>query len=739
MLGDGIMPVNMPEFRFKVKSYRFMPKASADKERDAHKAGFRKGELTGFNGPWNIGIIGLGRLGAPSLVEIARHKLLSDLGTFYLATSNRAAAEAVVRDARTASGGNAKAEILPMKWDSIDTGVSRQSLETIVENTHICIVAAEDAAKYQELCRKAGIDLTAPKDRNIQTRANLPWINKIAPFFGGYNGMVVKASNLSDSLGYGFAVSSGLDPSQVISLNYVDTMRLRGDIREIRAFLVADGLDEIYPELGQEESEKSMYVYAVGTHNDPYCIIYLDGKRIDHKLKPDSREMLNATIRNWGQEQVMAKKAKGATGGETGIAVAETIARIIDGGPPVSCSVFFDSPIEPEQCYFGVPVVFKPVEGLQVPRPHIIEDQVAQLFTEEGFLRRLEAQRAEICSLRKDGLIKGVIKAKIGDDFGDLYAISGDEKHLNRYHLISSEGNDLHPVKQQPALGIQALGRGRKGKNERICVILNRSSQRNRKSMEIRVLEDGEQKGGIGPIRHQVTSAVENNGTIYAAVRKSEEIVIAAFEFEDTQYTESMFEAQIEKGIKVDGEIDSMCFSDMDGGTLFYSSQGKVYCSGTNLESPRELAETGDIISRLKAFPDQRIVAAIGYEGVYILNFVGADDKRRKKFIPAYNGKADVDIRGGKVRVVSAEENGTLTLSYYPAESFFTEENPRQVPSEKAFHELWKLNLNGNNVFAFSKEGKRVKLRVLDECFEKVHEFNLLGINPIKRYEMIER
>jgi len=687
MLGDGIMPVNMPEFRYKVKTYRFMPEIRKSLGHLREEA-FRAGKMfASLPERWNIGIIGMGKLGCSSLVEIARLKnpknpsLMSGLGKFFLATSNPGKARAAVRSAHTSSEGSIDAEVLPLQWDALDRDPSRRSIETIVENAHICVIAGEDTAAYLRLCEKLGYDPEKPKDRNVQTRANFPWINLIAPVFEGFKGLGVMASNLSDSLGYGFALRSRLDPTQVVALNYIDTMRLKGDVKAIKQILLDDGFGLKYPRLMEEGSEDLIFAYSVGSHNDPYCIIYFDGKRIDKEMVELSRKRLNKAIKGWGQEQVKAG-GRGATAGETGVAVARTLESIMDGGEPVCCSVFFDSPVEGEQCYFGLPVVFKPVEGKTTPRPRVIEDQVRELFGEDGFVERLQAQRAEIRELRKEGLIEGTIV--VGPppqrilDLGYLYVSGseGEKRGVKEFRVSNDKGEDLHHLNFLSSDKVPDI-RGLAAIDDKYVYCWSGVQSATNPKNCIHVLENMKVVNSIGPINAPLKGVKAMGGKLYIGVgqRQGDKIIILDAE---KRCPPDELAGMIAEAPDLGFKLKSFDVMKTGEGHVVYacSSMGDIYLLDGSLArvSEEPFSQAAPTAKSIFGLEGTNLVLAYNSQSV---SFVGTGGRKRR--IEVKPKLFATDMHEGRLRALKGSDQGLELRAYDNPDDVLKPENEGEL------------------------------------------------------------
>ena len=715
-----------------------------------------------INQRWNIGIIGFGEVGQRTLEHLetlAERGKGSDVGDFYIATSKKKENEGdrgnIALDSSVTTHSNRQPMCLGIDWKNLDSDESQKTLQTIVDETDICIVSGDVGdEEFERICREEGID---PEDkekrRDMKTKANIGWVNKIAEKFRDYKGIVLMITNLSDDLAYAFG-NHMQDPYQVVGMSYVDTARLHAIKRKIRDIIVGGvpGITDEFKELktGGDDVLENITVYSVGTHDNPYPLIYYRHRLIT-ELTEKEMQPIRDELKSWGFEMLRRDRK---TDNQTGKAAAETVIQMMRGAVPMPVSLLFDyksSTANEKQGYFTVPVMFK-LEAVERkgkprlrPRPRVIKPQLEFLLEREGFRELVHQHAAKLRARKiigKDGneepmfpVIEDVHKcsAEGALDFGDLYAVADDSKSLNRYFLTNEKGTELNPQKM-PLVGLEGIS---SCKDSRLCCILEMKTRPRTVTRSVAVVEDDRVVRRLGPFPEEILHASLAGDDLYVAfmAEKGTRIV----RFEPKSYSAVDLDEKVKSGVYVKGEVYAMGVSEDNGGLLVYSARGRVFCSDLKLQNQRVFAETGTEIERLKILPKARLVIGTDDEKLHVWSINNPEEDYTSFNV---NGSYfDAFAGNGEITVLYASDNGISLETFKSKEELFSrKEGAAAHPAVRVKTDnLMGLHLLGDYIAAGLIEEGENHLKVFGRDFTQVEDFVINEAEFLGGYEVAER
>jgi len=651
-------------------------------------------------GNYRIGIFGMGGLGNYSLTQFMRLKkseLHSRVSNIFLATSRVDETKRFIDDdARvTATSEMKKVPITPLPIDwGLDDLVSDETLRTFTNETDIVVLTAEDKAEYARLCDENKINPKKAPNREMLTKANIKWVKKIAPYFDDYKGIVVVASNLTDSLVHAFASHSAINPNQVVGMNHVDTMRLRAWLDKDKEWewfiqkLQGDGLTQKYINLRDpSKGNCKLAAYAIGAHDNPHAIIFLNNERVDNQLTERTREKvaerLNARVKNWAKKLVDRAGFERAND-QSGRAVAETLASIMDGKVPICCSTFVDSKIESERGYIGLPAIFDLDENRR-PRPYTIQAWNNTVFEDAIFLDIFGSQRKVIDALRKDGMIgedltrTGIDKKVM--DLGYLY-ISGIEegkRGLKEYRVCNEKKGEIPHLNFISADEIENFnGLAGVDKNNVYC-ISGRQSKTDPQNY-VHVLKNMKITNSIGPIKKPIKGLKPQDGKIYVSIGYEGGDKVVPLDPEKA-YSQDELEEIIENAPLLPEKIISFDVKKKESETLIYvcNLYGEVYIHNSNLARVSEtpFAQCSPEIVGIRAMEGENLIIGYNHKSA---TFFGEKGKQRSFQV---NPKTiATDVYNGRIRVLKCTKEGLELSQFGSSDELLDKSNKGEIIGE---------------------------------------------------------
>jgi len=713
---------------------------------------------------WNIGVIGFGDIGKQTIVDIetlADNNKGSDVGTFYIASSNsEAAGEKQKLDGNVISHRHGNKVQLGIDWHDLQSDKSQSTLDKIVQETDICIVTADvGKSKFERMCQEEGIDpMDKEKRREMKTRANIGWAEQIAEKFKDYKGIVLVVSNLSDDLAYVFGNHMS-DPYRSIGMSYVDSARLDGLKDKIRKKIVAgvDGILGDFPELANSSAKvlNDISVYSVGTHNNPYPLIYYKGRQIS-ELKLDDLQDVMEELRDWGFK-ILEYGQK--TAAQTARATAETVMQMMYGLRPVPVSVLFDYKDEKDkekQGYFTVPVMFELEEVMRgdekrfVPRPCVIKPQMNMLLGQDGFRELLEQHAAKLrAATYKDGTpMFPVIEKYPGDDFGEvldlgyLYVTGEEDCIVNAYRLSKPVSDGRRSTGISPfnssSVEIEDIERII-GHEKGLTVCMSRDEN---DEDTFKVLESCEPTGKEYGVGCETSTAKLRENVLYVGLNEDGIGKVVCIDLnEDLEVDEVLDKVKNAHKVApmstfevVDYERrPSLCVAGEDGNLYLYDAEtGKLMHSA---EGDSNLS-----FSTLKAFEKDGKTVVLGSLRHKLAAWYIGEEKTHDLPFETSSIYFDAAVEGGKIKIASVKRGqfhrNTIEVRIYEsADELLSEKKPLHTGVNDP---VSGLEFSKGNLVALMEGDENGIVRAYDSNVDLVSKFRLDDADLMEGYSLVE-
>ncbi len=292
-------------------------------------------------------------------------------------------------------------------------------------------------------------------DRDVTLRTNLPIIRELAKQYKGYKNIVLVVTTPVDTLSHVFSLYSGVNPSQVIGLNQLDTTRLRGFLQERLSQSFQQGI-----------TVKKLYV--LGGHDTGLMVPIYSNASFDNwpiSASPPSPEFLEDCFRS--AERAGLNRWKGplkSTEIDTGGAVVKVIESILDENQIVVASSFMhlndilgwnEKDENDRGLFIGYPVKF---QGLRSVKQYLeLSDSEKQQITR--VYRKMEGI---IDNCRKGGMIEGYVTPVEEEAEPESIKLHHVKPRLQGHKLFAASGGqvyilDLEQTSQKPETSLNCV------------------------------------------------------------------------------------------------------------------------------------------------------------------------------------------------------------------------------------------------------------------------------------------